>query len=75
MISQLSPFIKRCARNTCTCVKKIDLLKGKPNLEFEYRKSLSEYHHCFGLSKYIIRGEEIENVNIRRTTFFVKDDK
>ncbi len=75
MISQISPFIKRCARNTCTCVNKIELLVGNSNLEFEYRKALKEYHHCFGLSKYIVSEEEYENIRIVRTTFGFKDNK
>jgi hypothetical protein len=75
MISQLSPFIKRCARNTCSCVNKIESLVGNPTLEFEYRKALKEYHNCFGLSKYIVCEEEYENIRIVRTTFGIKDDK
>ncbi len=72
MISQLSPFIKRCARNTCTCVNKIELLKDHSILELEYRKALVEYNNCFVLSRYIVRKDEVESLRIVRTTFSPK---
>lgn len=66
MIKQLLPFIK-CARNNCTCIKKLELVKDNNNIN-EYLYTFNEYDKCLKLSKYIIQKEYI-----RRITFNIKN--